>query len=170
MPSPLELLREVVLIEDGIWQAGPKAVANCIAEVMEGFGSCHPVTSNLELSPDQVIDRALKVQTSVSASEIAQVKKALSAVRDDLPTTFEAILGMVALEIERLQSINYISDEHRDICVQQIKTLSVLHRAIERLRNAVPLGAVEDKDAEKILPLGRVIAEQCKAWPRHNSE
>ena len=54
--------------------------------------------------------------------------------------------------------------------MQQIRTLSVLHRAIERLRNAVLLGAVEDKDAEKILPLGRVIAEQCKAWPRHNSE
>lgn len=77
---------------------------------------------------------------------------------------------MVALEIERLHSINYISDEHRDICVQQIRTLTVLHRAIERLRNAVPLGAVEDRDAEKILPLGQVIAEHCKAWPRHNAE
>ena len=37
MPFPLELLREVVLIEDGIWQAGPKAVAKRIAGVMEGF-------------------------------------------------------------------------------------------------------------------------------------
>ena len=37
MPFPLELLREVVLIGDGIWRAGPKAVAERIAEVIDNF-------------------------------------------------------------------------------------------------------------------------------------
>lgn len=62
-PQNWPLLNELAQKDEAFWTGTDTEVLDRIAGVMEGFGSRHPATSNPELSPDQVIDRALKMQT-----------------------------------------------------------------------------------------------------------
>jgi hypothetical protein len=62
-PQNWPLLTALAQKDAAFWTGTDTEVLDRIAGVMEGFGSRHPATSNPELSPDQVIDRALKMQT-----------------------------------------------------------------------------------------------------------
>ncbi len=165
-PQNWPLLIALAQKDEAFWTGTDKQVLDRIAGVMEEFSTIGADQGSPNLTPDEIIDRALQDRPSSTTSEIGAVKQAISATRSELPATFDAVLGMISLELDRLQTINFTSDEHQEICVQQIKTLSVIFRAIERIRDAVPDGVVEDKDAEKILSLGRVFANQYMAWPR----
>ncbi len=165
MPFSPDLLRDVALIDDDIWQAGPREVAEAIARI-EAAHRPHPMTV---ITADQALDRALAKLPPAKDTAIAAVREAVIANRADLLENFDALQGFIALEIKRLQKLNYMSDEHRDLCIQQMKTLSVIGLTVERLSALVPKQAGVAPDAVKIESLGRVYINLFQEWPRSNA-
>ncbi len=123
----------------------------------------------IELTPDAAIDRALILLPVAKASDVVSVRAAVIAHRAELPATFDALQSFIELEIDRLQRLNYVSDEQRDICVQQIKTLRIINSAAARLSALVPADASVQPDAEQIQGLGQVWLNNFKAWPRESA-
>ncbi len=164
-PLPSAMQRDIALIEDADWQAGPARVAERIEDIEVRFYSLDkPV-----LTPAESVERRLADLPEARPDEIALARTALLRHRAELPATFDAITGFIALEIERLQNRNYTSDEDRDLCLQQIGVLKTIHVATESLRAAIPADPKVEPDAEKIESLGRVYINLFKEWPRSNA-
>lgn len=161
-PLDWALQRDVALIPDKDWQKGPAHIAGLIADIERSHSRSSP-------RPDPVAEEFAALSPAEPAT-VERVRIAITANRDALPPTFDAIGGFIALEIERLQKINYTSDEHAEECRRQIAVLCILDSAISRMRAAVPAeGAVTKVDAEKVEKLSRVYARHFAEWPRANA-
>ena len=76
---------------------------------------------------------------------------------------------MQARTLRWLQELNYMSDEHRDLCIQQGRTLSVIGLTVKRLSALVPDQVGVAPDAAKIESLWRVYLNLFQEWPRSNA-
>lgn len=103
--------------------------------------------------------------------QIAKTKAAMERHRRELPANFDAILGYIILEIQRLQDRNYRDDADRNESVRQIGVLKTLHQAILRLTMLIP--ETEDmpqEDAVAAESLVRLYVSKFKEWPRANAD
>ena len=106
--------------------------------------------------------------TSGTAQKIERTRVAMVAHRKSLPTTFDAILGFVTLEIERLQGLNYQNDDVRDEALRQIRVLTTIYETVGRLMPLVPTtDAMSLADAEKAEGLVQIYVTQIQEWPRN---
>ena len=106
--------------------------------------------------------------TSGTAQKIERTRVAMVAHRKSLPTTFDAILGFVTLEIERLQGLNYQNDDVRDEALRQIRVLTTIYEKVGRLMPLVPTtDAMSLADAEKAEGLVQIYVTQIQEWPRN---
>lgn len=109
--------------------------------------------------------------TSGTAQKIERTRVAMVAHRKSLPTTFDAILGFVTLEIERLQGLNYQNDDARDEALRQIRVLTTIYETVGRLMPLVPTtDAMSLADAEKAEGLVQIYVTQIQEWPRNNAQ
>ena len=109
--------------------------------------------------------------TSGTPQTIERTRVAMVAHRKSLPTTFDAILGFVTLEIERLQGLNYQNDDARDEALRQIRVLTTIYETVGRLMPLVPTtDAMSLVDAEKAEGLVQIYVTQIQEWPRNNAQ
>lgn len=107
----------------------------------------------------------------VTASEVKATKAAMIAHRAELPATFDAVQGLIALEVERLQKRNYTSDDDKDESLRQIDVLVALSDAVGRMRPLIPNTAdMPDQDAEQAASLAQLYLFKFKEWPRANAD
>jgi hypothetical protein len=155
-----EMLKEIVLIPDEDWKQGAAHVNAMIAEIVEKY------------KPDDV-ERPLKTllaeMEAGSKASIARVKGAMIANRSELPPTFDAVLGFISLEVQRLQNRNYRDDADEEESKRQIRTLTTLYQAVEGLQTLVPVAdTMSEVDAEKAERLSRLFLNSFRKWPREN--
>ncbi len=157
------LLNEVALIRNDVWEAGPDAVAAAIREIAgASSGGAHT---------EGALDTVLEETPVGSATSVRRVGRAFQDNRAELPPTFDAVLGFISLEIERLQSRNYRDDDDKEESLRQIRVLSVLHEAIVRLRALVPVDdPMPEEQAMKADKLLRVFVRKYEEWPRTNAD
>ncbi len=150
-----ELQRQVALIPDDIWRQGPDAVAEAIAKLEESG------------EPDAALDAEIARMEPPKKPVVQAVKAAMEQNRDALPPTFDAIEGLLALEIGREQHRNYTDDLDLAQAMRRIGILLALHSAISQLRLTVPeLGPVPHDDAATAEKLLRYYANKFAELPR----
>ena len=158
------LLTKVALIDGAVWGQGPAAVAAEIARIEAEIGSASPDRADL--------GRVLSALPAGRATDVAQVRRAFAAHRAELPPTFDAVLGFITLEVERLQvRRNYRDADDAAEARRQIGVLTTLYQAVEALKALVPgkVGMTDD-DAEKAEKLARLFARKFQEWPRANAD
>jgi hypothetical protein len=156
-----DLLREVALIPDEVWSAGAEAVH---AAVRDLFDERQPNDD----TPAEAVEHALqKVDVSTEVS-VETLRTAMVQNRQELPATFDAVLGFISLEIRRLQGINYFPDEEaRTEVLRQIRTFSFLHEAVRRLELLVPVSSdMPQPDAVEAEKLSLLFIRKFQEWPR----
>lgn len=157
------LQEKVALIPDAIWDQGPAAVAAEIARIEAEIGFASPDRTDL--------GQALSALPAGRATDVAQVRRAFAAHRAELPPTFDAVLGLITLEVERLQARNYRDADDAAEAKRQIGVLTTLYQAVEALKALVPgKAAMSDDDAEKAEKLARLFVRKFKEWPRANAD
>jgi len=147
-----ELQREVALIPDEVWQQGHKAVAEAIAGIEARYSN-----DPLGLASE------LRELPPAPTSQIGAVKAAMERNRQCLPPTFDAIEGLLLLEIERLQH----SNDRDDAWERQMRIYLTLHEAVRRLRHNLPaLGPISDEQAQTSEKLVRLYMREFSELPR----
>jgi len=158
-PLPPDLLRAVALIDEEFWTQGAEAVAKEIARIEEQYAE------------DDDLHASLAALPPASQSAVKATKQAMERHRADLPPTFDAILGFIALEVDRLQARNSRDSDDKEESNRQIQTLTTIYRAVVALQALVPKGETMPlADAEKAEKLGRAYLNKFKAWPRKNAD
>lgn len=100
-------------------------------------------------------------------SVVATVRQAMVQHREALPATFETILGYILLEVARLQARNYRDDDDAVEAQRQIRTLTTIYEAVERLSALVPDSPdMPEGEAEEAEKLSRLIFRRFCDWPR----
>ena len=160
-PLDFKLLHDISLISNGDWREGQFRVAKRIAEI-EKENSDH-VNDILDL------DSSLSYLSAAAHGSIKTTQQALIANREALPPTFDALVGYIVLEVARLQSLNYVSDEHRDDCHRQIRVLLTINSAVNRLREIIALPTTENEEVAQVEKLGRLYVKLFQDWPRSNA-
>ena len=156
-PLNWELQRDIALISDEDWQAGPKVVAERIAEIEAKARATRDMT---ELEQD------LARLPPAPTGQIAITRAAMQQNRKALPPTFDAIEGLIVLEIERLQGRNFVDDFDRDETRRQISVFVSLYEAICVLRQELPkTGDVTDAQAERSEGWLRIYASKFGSLP-----
>jgi hypothetical protein len=158
-PQDWPLLRDIVLFPAEDWKGGP--------------GRVHPIIEGmLKRRADQEIGKGEVAQDLASLpaaprSTIQQVQAALSLNRVALPPTFDAVEGLIALEIARLQSRNHQSDDEAEEARRMIRTLSFLAEAVLQMRAAVPAdGPAGEGQATHVEGLARLYMKKLGELPR----
>jgi hypothetical protein len=160
-PLPWDLQRDIALIPDEDWQKGEAHLARLIEAIEAEHLQPHT-------APDPVAQEAAALPAARPAT-IQRIRAAITENRDAPPPTFDAIEGYIALEIERLQRINYTSDDHAEECRRQIAVLAFLDSAVKRLRATIPAERqITEAEANKAERLYRVFARHLAEWPRIN--
>lgn len=158
-----DLLKEVALIPDAVWSQGVEAVAEEIGRIEAEHGS--------RPSGQRELKQALSAMTAGSDADVARVQCAFVTHRAELPPTFDAVLGVISLEIERLQTRNYRDEGDAAEAKRQIGVLTTLHRAVAALKALVPeTGAMSDADAVEAEKLSRLYVRKFQEWPRANAD
>jgi hypothetical protein len=160
-----ELLRAVALIPDEIWSVGVEAVYDAILQLKKELPT-------IDLAPPLAMDIVLQKVAQPTVVAVETMRTAMVQNRRELLPTFDAVLGFIMLEIERLQGRNYFRDEDDRIEVRrQINTLAFLHETVSRLQALVPTSAEMPQasviEAEK---LSRLFIRKYQEWPRANSD
>jgi len=127
-PLDLDLLAQVALIPSDEWEKGDDHVNGIIEEIYRDF---------LDRAPTDVRKEAERLPPPLS-STVTVVRESMERNRDVLPPTFDAIEGLIALEIDRLLSRNYSDDLDRAECRRQIGVFLAMHDAIQALRVKLP--------------------------------
>lgn len=154
---------KVALIAQEVWDQGAKAIAAEIARIEEELGSASP--------SERALHQTLSGYPSGSEADVERVRRAFVAHRAELPPTFDAILGLVFLEVERLQARNYRDADDMAEAKRQIGVLSVLYQSVEALQLIVPTTAEMNlADAQKAEKLSRVFVEKFTEWPRVHAD
>lgn len=160
---PFEVQEQMALIAQEVWDQGATAVADEIARIEEELGSASP--------SERALHQTLSGYPSGSEADVERVRRAFVAHRAELPPTFDAILGLVLLEIERLQARNYRDADDMAEAKRQIGVLSVLYQSVEALQLIVPTTAEMNlADAQKAEKLSRVFVEKFTEWPRVHAD
>jgi hypothetical protein len=148
----LNVQHRVAEIMDEVWHKGPEAVANEIAEIdQREAGESTDMGSDISSTP-----RAALAQIEV-------VRVAMERNRRALPPTFDAIEGLILLEIERLQSKND-RDHEWD---RQMRVYLALHDAVVGLRANLPAtGPVTARNAEESERLIKLYLRKFGSLPR----
>jgi hypothetical protein len=103
--------------------------------------------------------------------DVARTQRAYLVHRKDLPPSFDAVLGYIALEVERLQYRNYRNDDDAAEAKRQIGVLTTIYRCVEAMKTLVPATAeMSDVDAERAERLTRLFVRKFMEWPRANSD
>jgi hypothetical protein len=145
-----EVQRQIALLPDDVWQAGHAAVAAEIARIEASRQA-------------EALDAALHALPPVPTEQVSAVKAAMERNRAALPPTFDAIEGLLLLEIERLQRSNVRDEAWR----RQMEVYLALHDAIIRLRAILPAeGLVTDSEAETSERLVRLYCRKFAELPR----
>ena len=156
VPPDWDLLERIALIENAIWEAGPKAVADEIERIRKEH-----------LTDPESLNRKLRHLPEAKPEVVERVRSAMERNRQELPPTFDAVESLILLEIERLQTRNYVDDFDRDESVRQIGVYLTLHAAITELRAQVPIkGKIEVTQAEKSERLLTLYWKEFAKLPR----
>lgn len=162
-PFPQDLLTQIALIPDEMWEGkdGPEKIATEIARLEELFAE-KPTTP-----PD--VERRVAQLPPASTSRVEATRLAMVSHRDELPSSIEAVTSFAALEIHRLQTRNFDPDPEET--KRQIRTLRVIHDAVEKLEPLVPdADDMPEKDAEQAEKLARLLLTKFKEWPREHAD
>ena len=160
-PLNWSLLSEIALIPDEDWEKGIGHIAGVIAGIEAGYAP------SSDVSPE--VDTLVAALPVATPQKIQITRQTINANRHDLPPTFDALDGYIVLEVARLQSLNYVSDDHRDECVRQIQVLLTINSVVNRLRDVVALPQIADEQAQQVEKLGRVYVRLFQDWPRSNA-
>lgn len=152
-PLPQALLHRIAGLPDDLW-LDPDRLAERIAEHYP------PASAPVPAPPAEAIP--LPPATTIRSQTERN--------RAVLPPTLAAIEGLIALEIDRLQRINYTDDAHMAECKRLIGVFTALAGAARGLAALIPAtGPVTDSTAQEMTPLIRVYLEAATAWPRENA-
>ena len=144
-----DLQRRVALIPEDIWAAGPKAV---IAEI-------HGIEREMA---EPSLEHSLRELPPAPPSQVQAVRAAMERNRQSLPPTFDAIEGLLLLEIERLQK----SNDRDDAWDRQMRIYLALYEAVTCLRATLPAqGPVTEAQAEKSEKLLRLYGRKFSELP-----
>lgn len=153
-----ELWREVALIPNDVWEEGPEAVAEAIEGIKRRLVKFDPFESEVEA--------ALIAAPKPATKDIEIIQKNITKHRADLPPTFDAIEGYIALEIERLQKDNYLNSHEPEYVRRSIETLLTLSESIAALRATIPAtGPISTEVAERSARLFAVYKDKFKKLP-----
>ncbi|WP_341365568.1 hypothetical protein [Yoonia sp. BS5-3] len=140
------------------WKKGPEHINPMFDEVLA-----------LYLEEDQKRTGAPKSSQPIASQQILATRSAMIENRRQLPASFDAVIGLITLEIERLQRKNYQSDDERDEAKRQIGVLTSMHEAVLGLADLVPeTDHMPQGDAEQAVGLVRLYLGKFKEWPRAN--
>lgn len=156
-----ELWRDVALIKDDHWKAGPEAVAGEIDKIRKRRATLS------EADIPHEVEEALARQGKGQPSVVEFVRDAIERNRESLPPTFDAIEGLILLEIERLQQDNYLNMNAPEHVAQSIGVLLTLFETLQKLRATIPQeGPVGTEVAERSEGLLRLYARKFAELPR----
>ncbi|SPH16998.1 hypothetical protein DEA8626_00512 [Defluviimonas aquaemixtae] len=155
------LLKRIALIDDQVWAQGAGAVNAEIGRLIKAV-------QQEKADPDRAVEDAVRTMSPPKTAVAKKVRTAIEEHRDALPPTFDAIEGLIALEVEHEQRRNYTDDFDLAEAKRRIGVLLVLHSAITRLRATVPatgpVPTANAVEAEKLLRLyGRKLCELPRA-------
>ncbi len=152
----LGLQGRVALLANSVWQMGPKAVAGAIARLQGHDGKPADDGERDRSSPD-----------GIDVERVGVVRVAMERNRQALPSTFDAIEGLILIEIERLQGRN-VRDHEWD---HQMRVFLALHEAVSGLRQNLPAaGPVTDQNAIESERLIRLYLRKFGALPREKAD
>lgn len=153
-----ELWRKVALISNEVWEEGPEAVAEAIEGIKWRLVKFDQFESEVEA--------ALIAAPKPATKDIEIIQKNITKHRADLPPTFDAIEGYIALEIERLQKDNYLNSHEPEYVRRSIETLLTLSESIAALRATIPAtGPISTEVAERSARLFAVYKDKFKKLP-----
>lgn len=151
-----ELQRDVAEIASSIWRSEPDVIANAIAKILDAY------EADLE-----GFESVLSNIPAASADQIDNTRKAIELNRHVLPPTFDAIEGLLILEIERLQNSNDRDEEWK----RQIRVYLILYEAICQLRSSLAAaGAVTVAQATRAESVVRLYLSKFKELPRAKAD
>ncbi len=182
-PLSPQLLRDIALLPNADWDAGPGRVAELIARIEKDYAAGSYVGEGY-FEPGYVDERAAHVAAAADVNkqlarlptatrqEIQITRQAIIANREALPPTFIDILGLIELEVHRLQGRNHFRDqEERDDVLRQIAILLTLQSAVSRMQQLIPsVGEVTEVTAESVESLLRLYQRKVSEWPRDNAD
>lgn len=144
-PLDWDLQRDIALIPDEVWQKGPQRVMAEIEKIEES----HRAKSSPVQPP--------------TPAQVENTRTAMERNRQALPPTFEAIEGLLILEIERLQR----SNDHDDAWHRQMQVYLSLYDAVQSLRENLPLvGPVASEQAEQSIGTLQLYMQKFRELPR----
>lgn len=149
-----DLQKTVALeIPEDAW-SNPKTVAAHIREIEVRF--------RLSKEADR-IEAAVARHPPPSKAQVKSIQAAMERNREALPPTFDAIEGLLLLEIERLQRLNDVDET----VLRQLGVQLQLYEAIRELRAQIPeQGPVTEKAAEKSIGLLHLYFAKFQDLPR----
>jgi hypothetical protein len=167
-PLDWQLQHAIALIPNNIWKSvfgpadaeatGPGAVAEAIAKIEAAH-------ENAQKEPS--LETQISRLPTPSASQIATTQAAMQHNRSMLPPTFDAIEGLILLEIERLQRLNFKDDLDQAEAHRQIRILTTLYEAICALRDQLPeIGPVTEDQAKTSVSLVSLYGRKFADLPR----
>lgn len=119
------------------------------------------------------IDKAITRLPPATVEQRQSFAQAVEHHRDDLPSTLAAVLEYCRSELDRLQFqfAPFVTLEEELVAQRQIRVLTTIHAALDRLRQEIPAeGALTPENVEKGEKLSRAYVRAFKEWPRGNAE
>lgn len=153
-PLNWDLQKAVALeIPEEAW-SDPKTVAAHIREIEARF---------LRKSGNDWLEDEVAKRPPPGKAQVGTTQAAMEQNREALPPTFDAIEGLLLLEIERLQRVNDVNDA----VLRQLRIYVELYEAIRLLRSQLPeQGPVSEKAAEKSVSILTLYMTKFSELPR----
>ena len=168
-PMDWKVQEEIALLPSEVWEGDVAGLAAAIAKIERKHARVRK-PRQAKPKPD-AIDEMLESERKGTTAAIAKVKKAIDQNHRELPATFDAVLGFISLEVQRLQQKNYQTDIKRDEAIRQIEVLTILDAAVRAILDTIPAQAPIDlAGAEKVEKLSRLFARKFGEWPRANAD
>ena len=159
-PLDIGLLEQIARIAPEDWRTSDAHVNGIIEGIYQKY-------KGSKGDPDQLVDQAVRKATKPPKSTVKRVRAAISANREALPPTFDAIEAAISCEIEREQTRNYKDDLDREEADRRIGVLLTLHAALTQLRATVPKeGDILEPQAEAAVTLLKLYGDKLRELPR----
>lgn len=151
------LQERVALIAHDIWEQGAEAVA---AEIARIESQVTPQATDSTLAQD------INALPAPVGETVAKVKAAMERHREALPPTFDAIEGLILLELDRMKGKNDFGDLGHAEFQRRRKVLLLLYEAVKTLRAQLPSsGPVSTAQAERSERALRLIFKKLADLP-----
>lgn len=155
---PWDLQEKVALIEPEIWEQGAEVVAARIAVLEE--------ESEEKRDRDRELDDAVGRMSGPEPSVVRSVQAAMERNRRSLPPTFDAIEGLILLELDRMGGKNDFGEMSHAEFQRRRRVLLILFDALQDLRAQLPSsGSVSTKQAERSERVLRLIFKKVGELP-----